>query len=55
MTYNISLTFEVKRLASLDEAQDFATAIAEHVADTFNDDQTISPYYSAKIEKKVKK
>lgn len=43
MTYNLTLTFTVKDLDNSDEAYDFATSLAEHVLDTFNDNDTINP------------
>lgn len=53
MTYTMTLTFTVHGLTSLNDARDMQANMAEHVLDTFNDDDaTIEPFVKlGKVEK----
>jgi hypothetical protein len=51
MTYKIWVSFDVKRLKNEEDARAMGTAIAEHIADTFNDDNSIGPLYDTRVEK----
>jgi nitric oxide synthase oxygenase domain/subunit len=51
MTYDITVTFSVSDIRDREEAHEFGIALAEHVLDTFNDDQTIDPGIALHVKK----
>lgn len=52
MVYEITITFTVHNLKGDTEAHDFGTSLAEHVADTFNDDESISSLVHIQAKRK---
>ena len=51
MKYKVWVSFDLRKVKNQQEAHEMGTAIAEHIADTFNDDKSIGPLYNTKVEK----
>lgn len=51
----VSLTLNVPKLKTQKEAQDFVSSLCQHIADTFNDDCSITEFYTRIPRKGVEK
>ena len=54
MRYDITLTFNVGKLKTEQDAIAFANSLAEHVLDTFNDDNSIHKHVWYKVKARAK-
>jgi hypothetical protein len=50
MRYDITLTFNVGKLKTEQDATDFANSLAERALDTFNDDSSIHKHVWYKVK-----